>query len=190
MKLQLGASRLENLPEPALRVFLSKEWIHLGDHPKAKGWRKWRRPDRPELYEKTNFQEFKYTKGDRLPFEDGAFDFIYSEHFFEHLFFDEAVSLFGECRRVLNGVMRVVVPDADLRTYESPEPIGYPSRRLSFTRPEKHKTRWSVYMLTEAFRFSGFDPKPIVYCDREGVLHGKVDSPIIQRPLSLIVDGH
>jgi hypothetical protein len=32
-----------------------------------------------------NFMEFKYAKGDVLPFEDGSFAYIYSEHFFEHL---------------------------------------------------------------------------------------------------------
>ncbi len=117
-----------------------------------------------------NFKEFNYLKGDVLPFEDSSFTYIYSEHFFEHLFLDEAVALMGECYRILQpwGVMRTCVPDADLRVYEPPEPIGYPKLTMPFGHPMKHKTRWSVYSLDEALRFSGFKPLPLRYCDRSG----------------------
>src|SRR4051812_46404898 len=98
MNLQLGASRLENLTEEALRVFISHDWIHFGDDPHSVSWlRALRKPHRPEFYEKTSFKEFRYAKGDTLPFNDGALDHVFSEHFFEHLFFDEAVALFSEC---------------------------------------------------------------------------------------------
>jgi predicted SAM-dependent methyltransferase len=126
--------------------------------------------DISELYSKTNFQDFYYRKGDRLPFDDNSMSFIFSEHFFEHLFLDEAVSLFMECHRILQpcGVIRTCVPDADLRTYESPEPLGFPDIRLPFTDPSKHKTRWSVYSLAEALRIAGFDAIPLRYCDNKG----------------------
>lgn len=129
-----------------------------------------RKTDVGSLYRKTNFQPFFYTKGDALPFPDESIDFVYSEHFFEHLFFDEAVALLAECGRVLKkgGVVRTVVPDADLRTYEPPEPVGYPDRSMPFTNPSKHKTRWSVYLLVEAVRAAGLDPVPLRYCDRAG----------------------
>ena len=65
-------------------------------------------------------------------------------------------------------MLRTVVPDADLRTYAPPEPAGYPDARESFVSPLKHKTRYSVYMLSEALRLAGLTPVPLRYCDREG----------------------
>jgi predicted SAM-dependent methyltransferase len=123
-----------------------------------------------DYYSMTNFQPFLYEKGDRLKFEDNQFTFIYSEHFFEHLFFDEAVSLFKECYRMLatGGVMRICVPDADLRTYEAPEPAGYPDPKLSWNHPSKHKMRWSVYSLVESLQLVGFTAAPVAYCDKDG----------------------
>jgi predicted SAM-dependent methyltransferase len=158
------------------------------------------------LYEKTHFREWYYSKGQLLPFADNSFAFVYSEHFFEHLFFDEALSLLKECHRILipsGGVIRIVVPDADLRTYEKPEPVGFPSRKLPYAHPNKHKTRWSVYLLSEALRAVGFDPVPIRFCDREGRFNDVpvtraeygVDKAVVctleyvRRPMSLIVDG-
>lgn len=153
---------------------------------------------------------FFYQKGDRLSYPDCEFAFIYSEHFFEHLFLDEAVALLRECFRVLapGGVVRICVPDADLRVNLPPEPAGFPYRKMPFTHPEKHKTRWSVYSLGEALRLCGFRPVPLRYHDRHGVLHDfspeslraqyperRDDAEFIltlayvQRARSLIVDG-
>src|SRR5256885_13242761 len=101
-RLQLGTSRLELLPEAARARFLDKSWIHYGDAPHKASWlrqtvRKLRQARRgisdPEtLYSKTNFAPFHYRKGDRLSFNDASLHFIFSEHFFEHLFFDEAIA--------------------------------------------------------------------------------------------------
>lgn len=126
--------------------------------------------DTKDLYQHTNFQPFYFNRGDRLQFEDASFSFIFSEHFFEHLFVDEALSLFTECYRILKpaGVMRVSVPDADLRSYERPEPVGYPSKGLPFTHPGKHKTRWSVYSLALMLQTAGFRVVPLIYCDKAG----------------------
>jgi predicted SAM-dependent methyltransferase len=123
-----------------------------------------------ELYDSTNFREFYYHKGDQLPFDDGSIDFIYSEHFFEHLFLDESYTLFKECHRILKpfGVIRTCVPDADLRTYEAPESLGFPEKKMPYTDPGKHKTRWSVYSLTEVLKFAGFVSRPLRYCDKSG----------------------
>jgi len=123
-----------------------------------------------EIYSRTNFMEFYYHKGDVLPFDDNCIEYIFSEHFFEHLFFDEALALLKECYRVLKafGVIRTCVPDADLRTYEPPEPVGFPHTKLPHTAPSKHKTRWSVYSYAEALRIVGFEPIPLRYCDKSG----------------------
>jgi predicted SAM-dependent methyltransferase len=166
-------------------------------------------PRSAELYGRTDFRSFYFTKGDRLEFEDESFDFIFSEHFFHHLFLDEAVALFRECHRMLrpSGVIRTIVPDADLRTYAPPEVVGFPDVRMSFIEPLKHKTRYSVYMLSEVLRLTGFEPVPLYYCDREGrhvqndpgqmheVYAGCPERELlftldyVIRPDSLIVDG-
>jgi predicted SAM-dependent methyltransferase len=126
--------------------------------------------DLESLYARTNFEPWYYRRGQQLPYPDRMFTYVFSEHFFEHLFLDEAVDLLRECRRVMTegGVIRTCVPDADLRTYEPPEPIGFPDRRMSFSHPSKHKTRWNVYALCEALRMADLQPIPLTYCDRDG----------------------
>ena len=234
-RLQLGTSRLERVG-PGHSVFLDPSWIHLGDPDPgdrpgllaqvASSWRvygtvhllemgtdwvknfRFRGSRGDALYTKTNFLPWHYTHGDALPFPDNSFDFVFSEHFFEHLWFDEAVALMEECRRILRpgGVLRTTVPDADLRTDMRPEAVGYPSRKLAFTHPAKHKTRWSIYLLDGALRSVGLEPVWVRYCDKEGVLHagrpafpeayaGCVEQELIDRldyvmrRGSLIVDG-
>jgi predicted SAM-dependent methyltransferase len=160
------------------------------------------------MYAATNFMAWRYLKHDRLPAKDSSVTFVFSEHFLEHLFFDEALALLVECHRILTpgGIVRVVVPDSDLRTYEDPEPAGYPHRKLPFSDPEKHKTRWNVYSLSEAMRLVGLRPLPLRYCDRAGQFHDvspegcpelahSADPGLactfgyLRRPMSLIVDG-
>lgn len=243
-RVQLGASRLENLDPKVLQVFLDKTWIHLGD-PKVSKETLYRHAgidftkflglrsicnilrkslkkvlvhgekprteikDSEELYRRTNFKEFYYRKGSILPFESSSLEFIFSEHFLEHLFFDEALSLMRECYRILKpfGVIRTCVPDADLRTYESPEPIGFPDVTLPYIDPTKHKIRWSVYSLADTLQIAGFEPIPLRYCDKLGqyIRHHPIDYKIsyehcpeqqmifdlsyIKRINSLIVDG-
>jgi predicted SAM-dependent methyltransferase len=48
-----------------------------------------------------------------LPFEDASVDVVYSSHFVEHLFRDEAAVLMRESLRILKpgGLVRVCVPD-------------------------------------------------------------------------------
>lgn len=67
-RLQLGTSRLESLPDGALKQFLDKSWIHFGDAPdQPSALRKLVRrmrlakrgighPDR--LYDRTTFKPF------------------------------------------------------------------------------------------------------------------------------------
>jgi len=48
-----------------------------------------------------------------LPFSDGFASHIHCEHFLEHLEFDQALRLMGECFRILQpgGSMRLILPD-------------------------------------------------------------------------------
>jgi predicted SAM-dependent methyltransferase len=127
------------------------------------------------ILRRMNILPFHWKAGGRLPFEDGKFSFIFSEHFFEHIFLDEAFDLFVECRRVLSpsGILRISVPDADLRTYAKPEPVKFDARlgktgKVSWTHPDIHKTRWNIYSLSLLLRIVGFRVVPLVYCDKDG----------------------
>lgn len=242
-RLHLGAGRLENLPESIASTFAAPTWMNLGDpsrirhdsgalakmrrHAGYHGWRAvpkevFRALRRPGANgtgapgAATHFSVWVYRKGDPLLFDDRSITFIFSEHFFEHLFFDEAAALLRECSRVLlpGGIIRTVVPDADLRADLLPEPVGFPGVRTSWTDPAKHKTRWSVYMLAELLDLCGLRPVPVRFFDKTGRLtdlaapdiaaayqalfppgEGPIDSELagrvdyIQRMNSLIVDG-
>lgn len=199
-RLHIGAMGPHSLAHPALGKLIDPSWVHLGDEPEIQRRNAWLRaknafvrrmrplvyrirgrvpPDYREIRRRTRFVPFYYQIGSRLDFDDSQFRFIFSEHFFEHLHLDEAAALFAECRRLLmpGGVMRVAVPDADLRTYESAEPAGYPSPRERWHEPDKHKTRWSVYSLTHVLGQAGFAVNPIVCCDKFGDFHFNEPSP-------------
>ena len=49
----------------------------------------------------------------RFPFEDGTFDYVYSEHMIEHVPWKSGLAMLRECRRILkpDGVVRVATPD-------------------------------------------------------------------------------
>ena len=120
------------------------------------------------------FRPFWWTVDSKLDFPDGAFSFVFSEHFFEHIWPDEAYALFRECFRILrpNGVLRISVPDADLRVYEPPEPFAFDTTTMAqstrgWLHPEVHKTRWNIYLLTLLLSQPGFRVRPIVYCDKQ-----------------------
>lgn len=51
----------------------------------------------------------------KLPFKDNSVDFIYNEHFFEHLNIEESLSVLNDFKRILkpNGVIRISMPDLD-----------------------------------------------------------------------------
>jgi SAM-dependent methyltransferase len=235
--LQLGTSRFDRLTPLAVEWFRKPGWVHLGDAEQPgdvlertrAALRDYglvntlrivgtvlarkltaRAPHPQAASAPAEVIPFHYEKGDRLPYDDGQFGYIFSEHFFEHLFLDEAIALLTECFRVLRpgGVIRICVPDADLRRDYPPEKAGFPYRRMPFTHPEKHKTRWSIYSLGEALRLCGFRPLPLRYYDRHGAFHDAPPDSLrdryppnltdaefvlslayVQRASSLIVDG-
>lgn len=63
--------------------------------------------------------------GKRFPFPDESMNYIYSEHLFEHLTYQQAQNMLKESYRVLKpgGVMRVATPDLRflLGLYQEPE---------------------------------------------------------------------
>lgn len=227
-RLHLGASSLELLSRTPTAEFIAPSWIHLGDEPnyaarsdtgtlrsKARALAKRilrgsgvvAKEGDPALYEKTDFRAWTFNKGDRLPLDSAAISFIYSEHVLEHFRYDIAADLLSEAFRVLEpgGVIRTVVPDADYRTYEAPEPAAYPNRKLPFCHPNKHKVRWNNYLLAKTLEFVGFQSVSVVWCDDQGQFISRdpadlYDSNVVdrdmvatlryvQRKRSLIVDG-
>ena len=62
--------------------------------------------------------------GKKFPFSNDCFDYIFSEHIFEHLDFDEAYNMLAECNRVLKpeGVLRIATPRLDflIELYNDP----------------------------------------------------------------------
>jgi predicted SAM-dependent methyltransferase len=173
MRLHIGASRIQ-LAMPKLAALRTADWIHLGA---------------PESIEESiaaaaselddmsrvlgQYLSFYYKKGNILPFSDSFFTFAFSEHFFEHLFLDEAGELLKECFRVLQpgACLRIAVPDADLRTYMAPEPAAYTTGDDRWIHPDKHKTRWSIYSLSYVLEQIGFVTRGVVFCDKYGQYH-------------------
>lgn len=63
--------------------------------------------------------------GKQFPFPDDVFDYIYSEHIFEHLTFTQGLNMLGESFRVLKpgGHIRLATPDFDflIKLYNQPD---------------------------------------------------------------------
>lgn len=63
--------------------------------------------------------------GKPFPLPDSSFDYVYSEHLFEHLTYQQAQNMLKESYRVLKpgGVIRIATPDLQflMRLYQEPE---------------------------------------------------------------------
>lgn len=63
--------------------------------------------------------------GATFPFPDDSFDYVYSEHLFEHLSYSQAVNMLRECHRVMkpSGVIRIATPNIQflINLYQNPE---------------------------------------------------------------------
>ena len=61
----------------------------------------------------------------RFPFKDGTFEYVFSEHVFEHLTYSQAMNMLQESYRVLKpgGVIRIATPDLRflMGLYQDPE---------------------------------------------------------------------
>lgn len=62
--------------------------------------------------------------GDKFPVESDTFDFVYSEHLFEHLKVEQQLNMLNESFRILKkgGIMRIATPDLDFlfKIYSNP----------------------------------------------------------------------
>ncbi len=85
--------------------------LHIGCGPHhLEGWLN------ADLYPRGNQIALDATK--RFPFEDGTFDFAYTEHMIEHIPWTDALKMLTETHRVLKpgAVVRVVTPNMEFLT--------------------------------------------------------------------------
>lgn len=79
-----------------------------------------------------------------LPFENGRFDGVFSEHCLEHFPIEEGMKILREARRLLRdgGFLRIVVPDAEiyLKTYVE-KLYSRPESRFPFE-IEERRSEW------------------------------------------------
>lgn len=178
-KLQLGIGKIALLPRRLRIIFSVPGWTHLGetDQEVVDGWT-------------GKVVPWCWRRNDQLLFADGEFDFIFSEHFLEHLWLDEAIFLMRECFRVMRrgARMLILVPDADLRPV--PDELGYPTK-ASWEEAGKHKTRWSYRSLPAIMEIAGIQTTLLRYYDSGGILHDRDGWPrnLVNREDSLIVGG-
>jgi len=57
--------------------------------------------------------DINYNLAKGIPFKDSSVDYIYNEHFIEHLTVEEGLLFLKECKRVLKkgGILRIATPD-------------------------------------------------------------------------------
>jgi SAM-dependent methyltransferase len=98
-----------------------------------------------------------------LPFENGTVDYVYSSHFLEHLFRDEAGAVVGEAFRVLRtgGTIRITVPD--LQHVVSLYQAGRKNEALGFFFPtsrdgelSRHRFLYDLELMSELLASAGF----------------------------------
>jgi predicted SAM-dependent methyltransferase len=119
--------------------------LHLGCGPHIKpGW------DNLDLYPGPG--GIKHDLRKRLPYPDASVDFIFSEHFIEHVSFLEGRSFFNDCFRVLKpkGVLRLSTPS--LKLLVSDYLSGNLSRWESVWKPKT-----GAQMLNEGMRLWGHE---------------------------------
>lgn len=99
-----------------------------------------------------------------IPAKDNTVTFVYSSHFFEHLFRDEAERLMLECYRVMEpgAVIRTVVPDLDYAIKIMNEGEKRKALKNYFFVEEsdaafgKHKYMYDFPLMEELLKKSGF----------------------------------
>ena len=100
--------------------------------------------ERFEQHRRGTFVPVRYMNATRrFPYPDNSIQAIFSSHFLEHLFHDEARFCLSEVHRVLRpgGVCRIVVPDLDkiVTDYDSESPERF--LRMMFEYPERKSAK-------------------------------------------------
>jgi len=96
----------------------------------------------------------KHDARSRFPYDDNSIDFIYNEHFIEHLTSDEGIKYFKECYRILkpSGVVRTSTFNIDeLMLICSSDEKWENSKNIYLSGQYKHLTR------TQFFNFAIYE---------------------------------
>lgn len=109
---------------------------------------------------KTYFIQLDATKP--LPLEDGSFDWVYAEHFIEHIALREAISWLGEVKRILRpgGFARITTPDLKryVEGYLAADDIFFATHRERVRQfglpPMQARKAW---MVNQIFQFWGHE---------------------------------
>jgi SAM-dependent methyltransferase len=110
---------------------LRGDWLNADQRPLTDEQGNATEPDRLARLGGMLYLEHDATR--RFPFPDGTFDWVFSEHFIEHIDLDEAIAWLGEMRRILRpgGLIRITTPDLRryLAGYEDPEAAFFTEHR-------------------------------------------------------------
>lgn len=121
--------------------------------------------ERYEQHRSGTFRKVHYLNARRrFPFPDGSVRAVFSSHFLEHLFEDEARACLAEILRVLGpgGICRLGVPDLDriVSEYDAKHPEGFLQRVFenSDRRSAKNVHHWhyNEHSLTRLLHEVGF----------------------------------
>lgn len=130
-----------------------------------------------------------------LPLHDETVDYIYSSHFFEHIFKDEASSLLAACAKSLKrgGIIRISIPDlayavslyAAGKKNEMLEDYFFVAGKGSYL--ARHKYMYDFEMIKTALEEAGFSE--VVRCEYQQGKTPDIESLDIYPDVSLFVEA-
>lgn len=130
-----------------------------------------------------------------LPLHNSSVDFIYSSHFFEHLFKDDAEALLKSCRRALKpgGIIRISIPDlayaislySEGKKREMLDDYFFVEGKGSYL--ARHKYMYDFDLIRESLEGSGF--VNIVRCEYQMGRTPDIDVLDVYPEMSLFVEA-
>ncbi|MGZ3687571.1 MAG: class I SAM-dependent methyltransferase [Bdellovibrionota bacterium] len=153
-----------------------------------------------------------------LPFDDNSFQYVFTEHFIEHLSFEDGLKFFGEAHRILRpgGVLRTATPDLGFLTQVYAKSATTSQRYVDYTvqqfAPEKprsavtsinlmfygwgHRHIYDAAYLQEVLKRIGFEkfkvmkPGSSELADLQGLeQHGKSVPPDINEMETFVLEA-
>lgn len=147
----------------------------------------------------------------RLPFDDGSASFMFAEHVVEHVTYEQALTFFRECHRVLKvgGVLRIAVPSIERiwlladngyikfasRWSENNE-VSRRAAMGAILHAHGHRAPWTAGLLSASLYYAGFEqieqytPGQSRHVELQNVEgHGKVITDHFNHIETAIVEG-
>lgn len=130
-----------------------------------------------------------------LPLHENTIDYIYSSHFFEHLFKDDAVNLLKSCAQALkpDGTIRIAIPDLSYavslysqgRKHEMLEDYFFVEGKGSYL--ARHKYMYDFELIAEALEDAGFGN--VVRCQYKKGRTPDIDGLDVYPQITLFVEA-